>query len=116
MKLVLRLVVIAAAVWLAAAYVPGITVREGLGSYALVAVLFAVVNALVKPVLKVLSFPFILLTAGLFLIVVNALLFALTAALTTRLDVDGVGPTVVASLVVSAVTWVGDNVLRLGKD
>ncbi|MCW2615417.1 MAG: rane protein of unknown function [Frankiales bacterium] len=115
-RLLARLAVIAAAVWLAAAYVPGVTVQEGWASYALISVIFAVVNVLVKPVLKVLSFPLLLLTLGLFLIVINALLLGLTALLTDRLAVDGVGPAVVASLIISAVTWVGDNVLGLRKD
>ena len=116
MKLLARLAVIALAVWLAAAYVPGITVRQGVASYALIAVIFAVVNVLVKPVLKLLSFPLLLLTAGLFLVVINAAMLGLTALLTERLAVDGFGPAVVASLLISAVTWVGDNVLGLKKD
>lgn len=116
MKLLGRLAVIAAAVWLVAAYVPGVTVRQGIGSYALVAVLFAVVNVLVKPVLKVLSFPFLIVTLGLFLVVINAALLGLTALLTERLAIDGFGPAVIASLVISAVTWVGDNLLGLKKD
>ena len=43
-------------------------------------------------------------------------MFGLTALLTDRLDVDGVGPAFIAALVISAVTWVGDNVLGLKKD
>ena len=116
MKTVLRLVVIAAAVWLAAAYVPGVTVREGVASYALIAVLFAVVNVLVKPVLKAFAFPLLLLTLGLFLIAINAALLGFVALLTERLSIDGVGPAVIASLLISAVTWTGDNVLGLKKD
>lgn len=114
-RLALRLLVVAAAVWLAAAFVPGITVEGGFGSFLLIAVLFAVVNALVKPVLKLLSFPLLLLTLGLFLLVINAAMLGLTALLTDRLSVDGIGPAVVASLVISAVAWVGDNVLGLKK-
>ncbi len=113
MKLLLRFLVVAAAVWLVAAYVPGVTVSDGIGSYFWIALVFAAVNLLVKPVLKLLSFPLLLLTLGLFLVVINALMFGLTALLTDRLDVDGVGPAVIASLVISVVTWVGDNVLGL---
>ncbi len=116
MRLIARFLVIAAAVWLVAAYVPGVTVREGLSSYLVVALIFALVNVLVKPVLKLLSFPLLLLTLGLFLIVLNTAMFGLTALLTDRLDVDGIAPAVIASLVISAVTWVGDNVLGLEKD
>ena len=76
----------------------------------------AAVNLLVKPVLKLLSFPLLLLTLGLFLIVINALMLGLTALLTDRLTIDGVGPAVIASLIISAVTWAGDNLLGLKKD
>ena len=116
MRLIARFLVVAAAVWLVAAYVPGIDVQEGVGSYLLIALIFSLVNLLVKPVLKLLSFPLLLLTLGLFLIVINAAMFGLTALLTDRLDVDGVGPAFIAALVISAVTWVGDNVLGLKKD
>ena len=115
MRLLARFLVIAGAVWVVAAVVPGVNVRQGIGSYLLIALMFAVVNVLVKPVLKLLSFPLLLLTLGLFLLVINAALFGLTALLTDRLSVDGFGPAVIASLVISAVTWTGDNVLGLKK-
>ena len=115
MRLLARFLVVAGAVWVVAAVVPGVTVREGLDSYLLIALLFAIVNLLVKPVLKLLSFPLLLLTLGLFLVVINAAMFGLTALLTDRLSVDGLGPAVVAALVISAVTWTGDNVLGLKK-
>ena len=116
MKLVLRFLVIALAVWLVAAYVPGVTVREGLDSYLWIAAIFAAVNLLVKPVLKLLSFPLLLLTLGLFLVVINAAMFGLTALLTDRLAVDGIAPAVIGSLVISVVTWIGDNVVGLDRD
>ena len=115
MRLVVRFLVIAAAVWVVAAVVPGVVVREGVDSYLVIALIFAAVNLLVKPVLTLLSFPLLLLTLGLFLIVINAAMLGLTAALTDRLTVDGIGPAVLASLVISAVTWVGDNLLGLRK-
>jgi putative membrane protein len=114
-RLLARFLVVAAAVWLVAVYVPGVTVSEGVGSYFWIALVFAAVNLLVKPALKLLSFPLLLLTLGLFLVVINAALFGLTAWLTERLAVDGVGPAVVASLVISVVTWVGDNVVGLDR-
>ena len=117
MRLIVRFLVIAVAVWLVAAYVPGVTVEEGgLVSYLVIAAIFAAVNLLVRPVLKLLSFPLLVVTLGLFLIVINAALFGLTALLTDRLEVDGIGPAVIASLIISLVTWIGDNVLGLDKD
>ncbi|HEU0102436.1 MAG TPA: phage holin family protein [Mycobacteriales bacterium] len=116
MRLIAKLLVIAAAVWVVAAVVPGVHVQQGVASYLLIAVIFSVVNVLVRPVLKLLSFPLLLLTLGLFLIVINAAMFGLTALLTTRLDVDGFGPAVIASLILSAITWTGDTVLGLKDD
>jgi putative membrane protein len=116
MRLIARFLVIAAAVWIVAAVVPGVHVREGVESYLVIALIFALVNLLVKPLLKLLSFPLLLLTLGLFLVVINAAMLGLTALLTDRMSIDGFGPAVIAALVISAVTWVGDNVLKLKKD
>lgn len=116
MRLLGKFLVIAVAVWLVAAYVPGVTVQEGVSSYLWIALVFAAVNLLVKPVLKLLSFPLLLLTLGLFLVVINAAMFGLTAWLTDRLAVDGIAPAVIGSLVISVITWVGDNVVGLDKD
>ena len=116
MRLIARFLVIAGAVWIVAAVVPGVHVREGVESYLVIALIFALVNLLVKPLLKLLSFPLLLLTLGLFLIVINAAMLGLTALLTDRLAIDGFGPAVIAALIISAVTWVGDNVLKLKKD
>ena len=113
MKILLRLLLTAAAVWLVAELVDGITVHGDWVDLAVVAVLFALVNALVKPVVKLLSLPFVLLTLGLFLVVVNAAMLGLTAALTDRLSVDGFGTALVGALGISVVTWVGERVLGL---
>ena len=116
MRLIVKFLVIVAAVWIVAASVPGVTVQEGASSYVVIAFVFALVNLLVRPVLKLLSFPLLVLTLGLFLIVINAAMFGLTALLTDRLDLTGIAPAVIGSLVISAVTWTGDNVLGLDKD
>jgi putative membrane protein len=115
MRLVAHLLVVALAVWVVTGVVPGVVVTGGVGSYLLVAVLLAVVNVLVRPVLTLLSFPLLLLTLGLFLIVINAALLGLTAALTSRMSIDGIGPAVVAALIISAVTWTGDTVLGVRR-
>jgi putative membrane protein len=116
MRLVVKLLVIALAVWVVAAVVPGVHVQEGVSSYLVVALIFALVNVLVRPLLKLLSFPLLVLTLGLFLIVINTAMLGLTALLTERLDIDGIGPAVLASLLISAVTWLGDTVLGLDRD
>lgn len=80
------------------------------GTYLWIALIFAVVNALVGPVLRLLSLPFVLVTLGLFLLVVNAALLAITAALTDRLQVDGFGTAVVGGLLLAIGCWIADQV------
>lgn len=78
MKLILRIIINSAALWAAAAFVPGIRYNT-LWSLVATALIFGVVNALIRPVLKLLSCPVIVLTLGLFTLVLNALMLMLTA-------------------------------------
>lgn len=101
-----------AAAWL----IPGITLQGGSTSQVLitavlVALLFGVVNALIKPVVTFFSFPLIILTLGLFAIVVNAAMLMLTSWLSTQLGlsfhVDGFfWSGVLGAVVVSVVTMI----------
>lgn len=84
----------------------------------LVALILGVVTSFVKPVLKVLSIPFIIVTLGLFLLVINAAMLMLTGWLAEQLDVgfrvDGFWPAVLGAVVITVMTWVVDGVI--GKD
>ena len=86
----LQTVINAVALWVAAWAIPGITFGEGrtgniLWTVLLVALIFGIVNAFIKPVAKILSMPFIILTLGLFVFIVNALMLALTSWLCDKL-------------------------------
>ncbi len=81
------------------------------GTYLWIALIFGVVNAIVGPVLRLLSLPFVLLTLGLFLLVINAVLLALTAGLTDRLTIDGIGTAVIGGLILAVAGWVADQLL-----
>lgn len=105
-KLLLRWAVLALAVWLAATVVPGVHIRGGFLTTLWVALLFGLVNAFLGPILRVLSFPFTLATLGLFALVVNALLVAITAWLSSKFDVDGFWSAFLAALVISLVSMV----------
>ena len=80
-----------------------------------VAAILGLITSFVKPVLKVLSFPFILLTLGLFLLVINALLLLLTGWVAGRLDVgfhvDGFWTAVGGAIVITVVTWAVDGLV-----
>lgn len=81
------------------------------GTYLWIGLIFGVVNAIVGPVLRLLSLPFVVLTLGLFLLVVNAALLGLTAALTDRLTIDGFGTAVLGGLILAIAGWVADQLL-----
>jgi putative membrane protein len=111
MGAVLRIVINAAAVWVAVAIVPGLSLEEGSPVWALlvIALLLGVVNVVVKPILTVLSLPLVLLTLGFFLLVVNAIALAIVIAISGALDLgltsDGFGATFLGAIVISLVAW-----------
>ena len=81
------------------------------GTYLWIGLLFGVVNAVVGPVLRLLSLPFVVLTLGLFLLVINAALLGLTALLTDRLTVDGFVTALLGGLRLAIAGWVADQIL-----
>jgi putative membrane protein len=81
------------------------------GTYLWIGLLFGVVNAVVGPLLRLLSLPFVVLTLGLFLLVINAALLGLTALLTDRLTVDGFVTALLGGLILAIAGWVADQIL-----
>ena len=112
---VLRLLVNALALAAAAYVVDGIHLTGGFGSAVWVALVFGLVNALLKPIVMLLSLPFLLVTLGLFSLVVNAFMLLVTARLTDALSVSGLGAAIVGSLVISVVTMILGGSLKDDK-
>ena len=81
MPFVIRLLVNAAALWVATEIVPGVSYTGGVAPFLGVALIFGLVNATLGPITKVLTCPLILLTLGLFALVVNGLMLWLTSSL-----------------------------------
>ena len=81
------------------------------GTYLWIGLVFGVVNAIVGPILRLLALPFVVLTLGLFLLVINAALLGLTALLTERLQIDGLVTALIGGLVLAVVGWVADQLL-----
>ena len=104
MGFIVRVLVNAATIALAAALVPGIRL-EGAMPALLAGVVLGLINALVRPVLVIVTFPLTLLTLGLFLLVLNGVCLAVTAWLVPGFDVDGLLPAVLGALLVSVVSW-----------
>ncbi len=88
----------------AQALLPGITV-QGAGAALLAAFVLGILNAILRPILVLLTLPLTLLTFGLFLLVVNALLLTLVSGLVPGFEVHGFGTAIVGSIVISAVGW-----------
>lgn len=105
-KVALRWAVLTVAVFAAAAVVPGVHVHGGVLTYLWVALLFGLVNALLGPILRLLTLPFTLITLGLFALVVNGILVAVTAGLSSKFDVGGFFSALLAALVISLVSTV----------
>lgn len=105
MGLILRIVINAATIAVAAAIVPGIHLA-GLGPALIAGLVLGIVNAIVRPILVILTLPLTLLTLGLFLFVLNALCLWLTARLVPGFDIGGFGPALLGALIVSLVSWV----------
>lgn len=101
---IIRLLVNALALWAAATVVSGITLSGDFGSILIVAVIFGVLNAVLKPLLVIFSIPFLVLTLGLFALVLNGAMLLITARLTDHLSVAGLGSAILGSLVISVVT------------
>jgi putative membrane protein len=115
-NLIIRLLVNAVALWVAAQVVDGIELPEEVGSVLLVAIVFGLVNALIKPLVFVLSLPVVLLTLGLFTIVINALMLMLTDWLMDSLTVSGFWAALLGSLLISLVSLAFSVILPDGKD
>jgi len=109
---VIRLFVNALALSAAAWLVPGITLSGGFGDVLLVALVFGLVNAVLKPLVFLLSLPFVILTLGLFAFVVNGAMLLLTARLTDHLAVSGLGAAILGSIVISLVSAVLGGALK----
>jgi putative membrane protein len=119
----IRVAVNGVALWVAALVIDGIHLGEGNGSVGskaltivLVALLFGVVNAVIKPIVKLLSLPFIVLTLGLFTFIVNAFMLQITEWICDWLDLDFTideffWDAVLAAVVITFVSWLLNIVL-----
>jgi putative membrane protein len=108
MRFLLRLLVTAAALWLAVRLVPGIEYHGDWVGLLAVALVFGVVNAFVRPILFLLTCPLVVITLGLFVFVLNGLMLWLTAGLSDAVGIDfkvrGIVPAILGALVVGVVS------------
>ena len=105
-SIIIRLVINAIALWVAATLIDGVTVSGSAVEWLILLVVFGLINALIKPILKLLTLPINIATLGLFTLVINAFLLWLTSVLVGALTVDGIIPAFLGAIVVSIVSTV----------
>ena len=109
MHLIVRWILNTLALFVVVTFVPGFS-HPGWITLAIAAAVLGLLNAIVKPVLFVLTLPLTVLTLGLFLVVLNAIMLELTAALVPRFDIHGFIWAIVGALVLSLVTLVTNRI------
>ena len=102
--LLIRMFISAMGLWIASELVPGMEIT-GMGTLVAAAFLLGIVNAVVRPLIVILTFPITIVTLGLFLLVINAAMLGLVAWLLDGFMLDGFLAAVAGSLVVSATGW-----------
>jgi putative membrane protein len=110
-RLIATIVVNAAAIWVAAAVFDGIT-YSSVTNLLFTGLVLGIVNFLVRPVVKLLTLPLTVVTLGLWLFVVNALMLLLTGWLVSGFAVDGVLTALGAAVVIAVVNWVLGGIMR----
>jgi putative membrane protein len=126
MGIIIRLVITAVALWLATIFIGGIelttdSVPQKIGTLLAVAVIFGIVNAVLRPIIKVIGCGLYVLTLGLLALVVNGLLFLLTSWIAGQFDlpfhVDDFWPSaVLGALLVGVVSWLLNMLVPDGSD
>jgi putative membrane protein len=114
MRLLLRILLNALALFVADYFIEGIAL-SGVTATILAGLVLGLVNALVKPVLFVVTLPLTLVTLGLFLFVLNGLCLGLTAALVPGFEITGFWSAVGGALIVSVVSWLLNSSRERGR-
>ncbi len=115
MTFLIRIVLNGLAIMVAASLVPGVRL-SGMGTALVAGAILGFVNALIRPVLFLLTLPVTLLTLGLFIFVLNALCLGLTAAFVPGFGIDGFAAALLGACVVSVVSWVLNGLLMPARE
>lgn len=110
MKVIIKLIATAIIVSLLSYFLPGVSV-DGFGSSIVVVIVLAVLNFLVKPILQLIAMPINILTLGLFLFVINALIIMLCGSIVTGFQVNGFIPALLFSLILSILQSILDGII-----
>jgi putative membrane protein len=99
-----RLLITALGLWAAAKIVPGVQI-DGWGNLLVAALLLGLVNAVIRPVILILTLPLTVLTLGLFILVVNGISLSVVAWLMPGFTLNGLGSAILGSIIVGLTSW-----------
>ena len=116
MRFIVRALIAALGLWLASRIVPGVDAPGGWTSLLVAAVLLGVVNAIVRPLVVVLTLPLTVVSLGLFLLVVNAAMLGLVGLMLKGFVVDGLWAGIFGSIVIGVVSWLGHLLVGDGRE
>lgn len=116
-QLVLRLLVNALSIAVIARILPGITVADNnILTFIIIGLVFGILNALVKPIVAFLTCPLVILTLGLFILVLNGLMLLLTSAIMgSTFQVEGLGTAILGGIIVSIINMVMEGMTGQSK-
>ncbi|MGO4304577.1 MULTISPECIES: phage holin family protein [unclassified Cupriavidus] len=115
MRLLAVWIINAASLFLVGSVISGITLG-GFGSAMIAALVLGLVNTLIRPILVILTLPVTLLTLGLFIFVINALLFLFVGNLLSGFVVQGFGAALLGSILYSVISWILSSLLLGDRD
>ena len=113
-KFLARIVAAALGFWIASRIIPGVRVG-GVPSLLVAGLLLGVINALVRPILVLLTLPLTILTLGLFLFVVNGLTVWLVTAVVHGVHIHGLWAAILTAVVISVISWLAGGLIGDGK-
>ncbi len=111
MKMILRFLGTAAAVYLTVYLVPGITISGGWTTTLLVALVWSVITMVIRPVLSILTLPITIVTLGLFAFILNAVLFWAMTLIVPGFEVAGFLPALIGAVVLSIINWLISKII-----
>ena len=103
--MIVRILIISFGLWLASEWLSGVSI-EGNGTFLLAAVLLGLVNAVIRPIVLLLTLPVTIVTLGFFILIVNAGMFALVAAMLDNFVVAGFLDALLGSIIVSLISMI----------
>jgi putative membrane protein len=109
-RFLVQAVFTAVGLWLADLILPGVVI-DNTTTLLIAALLLGVINAIVRPILVLLTLPITIITLGLFLLVINGLLVGLVAMVLHGFTVTGLIPAILAAVIISLTSWVGSMIV-----